>query len=127
MKLGQTDYILKIAQKHCINKDNPTVVSQWKPGVELQLAEGEPYPELVTTARSIIGAISWASNATRKDVLAPIKTASRVMHRPTPALIDFLMHLLQHTTQAADVSRGRGMEDAQLHQDSQEPTRSVRG
>jgi hypothetical protein len=95
MKLGQADYLHKVAQKYGINKEDPTVASPWKPGVELQLAEGEADPELVTMARSIIGAIAWASNATRKDVLAPIKTASRVMHRPTPVLIDYLMHLMQ--------------------------------
>ena len=110
VKLSQTAYLQKIAQQFGINKEDPKVTSPWDAGTEFKLAEGVPDPALVEQSRRMIGAISWAANATRKDAVAPIRTAARVMHKPTPELIKFLLCILQwlfNTRNRALTFRGR--------------------
>lgn len=94
MRIAQQAYTHKIAQKFGINKED-TTVSQWLEGADISLAEEEADPEYVTKIRSMIGAVMWLGNGTRKDITAVVKTAARVMHRPKLSLEVFLLNLIQ--------------------------------
>lgn len=95
MRIGQQAYTHKIAQKFGVNKEDPVVTSPWLENADISLAEEEPDPDYVTKIRSMIGAVMWLGNGTRKDITAVVKTAARVMHRPKISLEAFLLNLIQ--------------------------------
>jgi hypothetical protein len=72
------------------------------------------YPELVKAIQERLGCLMYATTSTRPDIAYPVHQLCKVMHKPTPAVMNEIDHLLSYLARNADLGLTYSREHTRL-------------
>ena len=72
------------------------------------------YPELVKAIQECLGCLMYATTSTRPDIAYPVHQLCKVMHKPTPPVMNEIDHLVSYLARNADLGLTYSREHTRL-------------
>ena len=122
IKLHQTKYIEKLVEKFLPDGPLPKAQrnslpysKQFLVSINDAIAQTEvEYPELLSPMQSRVGSLMYATTSTRPDIAFPVHQLCKCLHKPTPAIMDEIDHVLSYLARNADIGLTYSKEHVRL-------------
>ena len=122
IKLHQRKYIEKVVERFLPHGPLPKAQRNSLPYSDsflvsindaLSRADVE-YPELVKAIQECLGCLMYATTSTRPDIAYPVHQLCKVMHKPTPPVMNEIDHLVSYLARNADLGLTYSREHTRL-------------